>query len=138
VRIAITAPVAAHRLPAATPVIPRIARDWPPCRARGAVRQRWARRSAPIAVRARRLDKAAAVAWYGRLRRNDQIVDGTLRYEIPRRRSLDFTSQSVASWVNIAKMAEKLKLDLWSDGLGSGHSVKARRRQSAPLPLPPL
>lgn len=83
---------------------------------------------------ARRVDRAAAVAHYGRLRRADQIDNGWMRYELSRQRSLDFSQASIVSWANIAKMGQKLGLALWDEGLGEGHSVKARSR-SAPLAL---
>ena len=73
---------------------------------------------------------AAKLAYYTRIRKDDQIVDGILRYEKERRRSLEFTQQSTASWMNIAVMQEKMGLrgadGLWMHGLGDGHSFKAR------------
>jgi hypothetical protein len=71
--------------------------------------------------------KAAAIAQYTRLRQNDQIIDGILRYERDRQRSLEFTQVCIASWVNIAIMCSKFRtpaLDMWFNGLGQGHSVK--------------
>lgn len=72
-------------------------------------------------------ERTAQVTQFTRLRQADQIVDGVVRYEVDRDRSLDFTQQTVASWVNIALMVGKLNvpaLSMWTHGLGEGHSVK--------------
>ena len=74
--------------------------------------------------------KAATVINYTRLRKADQIVDGVLRYEKDRQRSLEFTQICMASWVRLALMAGKLGVpepyNLWTNGLGLGHSIKVR------------
>lgn len=78
--------------------------------------------------------EAAKVAYFSRLRLRDQIVDGVLRYEKLRERSLEFAQTTMASWLNIALMAAKLgegagagiaaELDMFYEGLGDGHAFK--------------
>jgi hypothetical protein len=57
-------------------------------------------------------------------------VDGVLRYERDRQRSLEFTQTCIVSWVRMAIMVSKLgvggEFDLWTNGLGAGNSVKVR------------
>lgn len=57
-------------------------------------------------------------------RQRDQIVDGVLVYERNRQRSLDFSQQCLQSWVNIAIMAERVGVNIWTRGLNEGYSIK--------------
>ena len=80
-------------------------------------------------------EQAARMAQYASLRKDDQIVEGVLRYEGGRQRSLEFTQRSMASWINMAAMTAKLgvpALDVFYDDLGvnmstSGTAASGRR-----------
>ena len=66
------------------------------------------------------------MAQYASLRKDDQIVDGVLRYEVGRKRSLEFTQRSMASWINVAAMTAKLgvpALNTFYEDLGMNLSV---------------
>lgn len=81
-------------------------------------------------------EEAAKLAHFTRLRLRDQIVDGVLRYEKRRERSLEFAQAAMASWLSIAAMVAKLggggaggvgeQLDMYYEGLGEGHAFKVR------------
>jgi hypothetical protein len=73
-------------------------------------------------------EKVAQIINYTWERKSDQIVDGVLKYEKDRQRSLEFTQICIVSWMRIAIMASKVgapgKYDIWTNGLGAGSSVK--------------